>query len=138
MYKAHIWALKKIKHFNLIWELKDSQKIITVMKIWTPSHHWIHLVPCITLVHALKHFLLVQRGHELVTWKYGCTIFLMWKLSVVTYARQLLTFKIIKDSVQQNTHFFSVCFLKHTHIHTSQPTKLEFFHDSHILLFKGS
>lgn len=60
---------------------------------------------------CLKHFLLVQRAHELVTWKHRCIIFLMCKLSVVTYARQLLTFKI-RDSVQQNTHFFSVCYLK--------------------------
>lgn len=68
---------------------------------------------------CLTHFLLVQRLHELVMGKHGCTIFLMWKLSVVMYLRQLLTLKIIKDSVQQNTHFFSVCFLKHTHSHFS-------------------
>lgn len=67
---------------------------------------------------CLKHFLLVQRAHELVTWKHRCIIFLMCKLSVVTYARQLLTFKI-RDSVQQNTHFFSVCYLKHNHSHFS-------------------
>lgn len=68
---------------------------------------------------CLKHFLLVEGVHELATWKTRCIIFLMCKLSVVTYVRQLLTFKITKDSVQLNTHFFSVCFLKHKHSHFS-------------------
>lgn len=33
--------------------------------------------------------------------------------------KTVVTFKIIKDSVQQITHFFTVCFLKHTHSHFS-------------------
>lgn len=68
---------------------------------------------------CLKDFLLFQRVPESVTWKQRCIIFLMWKLSAVMYVSQLLTFKIIKESVQQNTHFFSVCFLNHTHSHFS-------------------
>lgn len=113
--KLIIYELQKNQTFQCNWELKDSKNnsckenmnTITSLNSSSPLNYYPSA--------CLKHFLLVQRLHEWVTWKHRRTIFLMWKLSVVTYGRQLLTLKTIKDSVQQNTHFFSVCFLKHTH-----------------------